>query len=116
MGICGKKKNETSKNNQKPSREIIYEAMMLDSPMIPIEIVIEVSKSVCRIHTHKQIATGFLIKLIKEENPFYCLITNEHVINKEMIEQKQTINIYYDNRNEERLIELNTDERFIKNF
>jgi len=43
-------------------------------------------------------------------------MTNEHIIKKEMINQGIKINIYYDNEEKVKEIELNTDERFIKDF
>ena len=43
-------------------------------------------------------------------------MTNQHVIKTEMIERKETINIYYDDKNIIRKIQLNSQERFIKDF
>ena len=43
-------------------------------------------------------------------------MTNEHVITKEMIKQKITIDIYYDSQSKYRKIELNPEERLIKKF
>ena len=43
-------------------------------------------------------------------------MTTEHFIDKEMIKRRQIINVYYDNLKEERKIQLNPEERFIKNF
>ena len=62
--------------------------------------------------------SGFFIKLNKNNRPLYCLMTNEHIIQKEMINsnQIQMINISYDNYQKERNIILNKNERFIKEF
>ena len=43
-------------------------------------------------------------------------MTNEHVITKEMIKQKITIDIFYDSQSEFREIKLNPKERLIKEF
>ena len=56
----------------------------------------KVCKSVCKIKITNRIGSGFLIKLYRENNPFYCLMTNEHVIKKESIELSEKIEIYYD--------------------
>ena len=55
-------------------------------------------------------SSGFLIQLFKQEKKFYCLMTNEHVITKEMIKQKITIDIFYDSQSEFREIKLNPKE------
>ena len=43
-------------------------------------------------------------------------MTNEHVVEKDMIEEKETIEVYYDNQKKRIKITLNEDERFIKSF
>ena len=75
-----------------------------------------VSKSICKIITNNLIGTGFLIKLIKNNEPFYCLITCEHVINKEMIESSAEIEVSYNNQNDFINIKLNKKERFIRDY
>ena len=74
----------------------------------------EVLKSVCKIIYQNRYGTGFLIKLYKEEKELFCLMTNEHVITKEMIESNQIITVKY--KYEEGLIQIKLDKtkRFIK--
>ena len=82
-------------------------------------ISLEPIKSICKIifdHPPKELSSGFLIQLHKDEQPFYCLMTNEHSIDKEMIKGRQKMNLYYDNHREFRKIQLNSEERFIKDF
>ena len=43
-------------------------------------------------------------------------MTNEHIITKEIIKQRKTITIYYDSESIVKEIDLNPDERFIKEF
>lgn len=45
-----------------------------------------------------------------------CLISNEHIITKDMIKNNDTINVYYDNEFENIEIQLNVNERYIKDF
>ena len=62
--------------------------------------------------------SGFFIKITKDNKPLYCLMTNEHIIKKEMINSNQIhmINISYDNGKKQRIITLNKKERFMKEF
>ena len=76
----------------------------------------KVCKSVCKIRISNRTGSGFLIKLFRENNPFYCLITNEHVIKKDEIDSNKKIEIYFDNQSEIREIELNKDKRFIRDY
>ena len=106
--------------NNKEDR--INQALMQNSQLDKIDTCLfEVSKSVCKIIYRKgdSILTrgsGFLMKLFKGIEPFYCLMTNEHVISKEMIELKETIEIYYDNGNIRKEIKIDTEERYIKDY
>ena len=75
----------------------------------------KVSKSICKIKTSKNVGSGFLIMLYKRNNPFYCLMTNEHVIKKE-IELKGKIEVYYDNQSKRIEIDLYREERYIKDY
>ena len=86
-------------------------------PLISIDVnLFNVIKSVCKIITNKGTGTGFLIKLYKDKKEFYCLMTNEHIITKEMINLKEKIYIFYDAQNERNEIILNTNERYIKEY
>ena len=76
--------------------------------------LINVFPSVCKIIFKNKIGSGFLLKLKKDNKDLFCLMTNEHVITKEMIDNNETINIYYNNENKKLIITLNSVERFIK--
>ena len=54
--------------------------------------------------------------LFKGEEQFFCLITCEHAVKKEMIEQKQEITILYEFEKKIKKIRLNPEERIIKDF
>ena len=96
---------------------MINEAEIEGSNIIEIDkCLFKVCKSICKIRIPNKVGTGFLIKLYKENKPFYCLMTNEHVINKETIEQKTKIIVYYDNEFKRIEIELNKNERFIRDY
>ena len=77
--------------------------------------ITQTSKSLCKITVSSgKMSSGFLIQLFKGRKEFYCLMTNEHVITKEMIDKKIKIDIYYDSQSKFRNIELNPEERLIK--
>ena len=89
---------------------------MRDSDLNPINNIMEIGKSICKIITSKSLGTGFLIKLNKKNKQFYCLMTNEHVIKQNMISNKETIKVFYDNQRKNFELELNKNERFIQDF
>ena len=79
----------------------------------------ELEKCTRRIVINNKIyGTGFLMELQKEKNPFYCLITNEHVIPEDLIENNTEIEILYAKDTQEEIfkIKLNKKERFIRNY
>ena len=79
--------------------------------------IAKVSKAMCKIETNKKISSGFLIKLFKGEKEFFCLMTNEHTITKEMIAKRSSFNFYYDSSDfQSKTIDLNPQERYIKYF
>ena len=77
-----------------------------------------VSKSICKIKIVNKSGTGFLIKLKKNKIPFYCLMTCEHVIEKEYCNSQTTIDfdLSFNYEREKRKISLNKGKRYIKDF
>jgi len=75
-----------------------------------------VIKSVCKIIINNSNGTGFLIKLFKNKKDFYCLMTNEHIITRQMINSKIKITIFFDGQSERREIILDENIRFIKEY
>ena len=93
------------------------EVLIKNSSINPIPLSIPtIFKSLCKIEYGEKISSGFLIKLFKRTKDFFCLMTNEHVITKEMIKQRRTITLYYDSEAKIKEIDLFPDERFIKDF
>ena len=74
----------------------------------------EVTKSICKIIYQNTFSTGFFIKLFKDEKEMLCLMTNGHIITKEMIELKATIEVRYNHEKKWIKIKLDEKERFIK--
>ena len=99
------------------NKERINENIIINSEINKIDkCLYKVCKSICKIRISNRISSGFLIKFYRENNPFYWLMTNEHVITKKMAELKEKIDIYYDNQYKLVEIELNENKRYIKDY
>ena len=103
----------------------INEVIIRGKKIIPIDeefdiSLIDVYKSICKItyeieKNKVENGSGFLIKLPKDGEEIYCLMTNHHVITKEMICSKKTIKVEYKFRKKSISIKLDPNEkRFIK--
>ena len=98
------------------NKDRINEVKIKGSSIDKIDYLYTVCKSVCKIIISNKMSSGFLIKLYVENNPFYCLMTCEHLIEKEAIESKEKMEIYYDNEQKKNEIELNKNKRYIQNY
>ena len=120
MGMCRSTNNINGKSRKKRKKDPnrIDEVEIEDSPMITInKYIYTVSPSICKIKCLNRKGTGFFIKIKKSnEEELYCLMTNEHVLTKEIVESKENIQIFYDHESEEKIINLNKYKRFIKEF
>ena len=96
--------------------DIINEININDNKLIKMNNIYNICKSTVFIKYNKKTGSGFFIKFSKINKPFYCLMTNEHVINSQMILNKEEINIRFDNKKRELTIKLNEKERIIKTF
>ena len=91
---------------------------------IPDPSFLKVSKSICKIRIDTDYGSfggsGFFLKILINGKFYYWLITNEHVITKEMIMNKNTINVSYNIESNYLNIKLGqlgqNDERYIKTF
>ena len=108
MGICDSINDKTR----------INEVEISNSPLNKVDRWISyISPSICKIKCLNKKGTGCLIKLKKtNEEDLYFLMTNEHVIARNIVEAKEKINISYDFGEKEKEIDLNKDKRFIKDY
>lgn len=113
--IKGSEIVEIPKDN---SRFIIVEKNKQNETTYIPKNIFGVSRSICKINTHNNVyGSGFLIKFSEdEEDNIYYLMTCEHVIKKELINQKATISFSYDNEKKNKEIILDKDKRIIKDF
>ena len=76
-----------------------------------------VFKSICRIFLPNNIiGSGFLMKYERDNNPFYFLLTSNYIISEGNIQSNTLIKIYYNNQNNNISIQLNKNERLIRDF
>ena len=112
MGVYGAESKKINKMNER-----INEVEIKDSELKPLDKNInKVSPSVCKIIINKYNGSGFFIKLNINDNILLCLMTNEHVIKKEMVENKENIEIKYDYESKGIKIKLDKTKRIIKDF
>ena len=99
--------------DSKNSNDIQNESITSNPPLIqlPPPVVLKPLRSICKIDIANKLATGFLIKFFKGEKDFFCLMTNEHVITKDLIRRRKKISIYYDSESQLKEISLNPEER-----
>ena len=88
-----------------------------DSILTKVDIALHnVLNSICKILYTGGGGTGFLIQLFKGNEPFFCLMTCEHVITEKMIESKEEVQVYYNMERSFMKFSLNKSERFIKSY
>ena len=105
--------NQAKKDDSRINEGEVKGSSLIKFPPLSI---LKPSKSICKIITPEKISSGFLIKFFLGEEDFFSLMTNEHIITKELIEQKKIISLFYDNESKMKEIELNPNERIIKEF
>ena len=94
--------------------ERINQVKTSDSEIKKIDLhLVEVCKSICKITFKKISGTGFFIKLHIDDKKLFCLMTNHHVVTKEMIESNDCIDVKYNLEKELEKIKLDTKKRFI---
>ncbi len=87
---------KTMQSNETTRR--VKECMIQSSPFEIIDLYLSnVSKSICKIKIINNIGiifgTGILLKKYIAQELFYCLMTNEHVITKDIIYNKMKVYI-----------------------
>ena len=113
--------NETINKNKKSIKSLIYIILenqksvkrnKKDIEYLKEEIYnYKIKSKICKlISIRGKIGYGFLMKLYKGDNPFYCILTN--FIDNNML--NENIDIFYDDKNIN--INLNKKERYILNY
>ena len=111
------KNKKTSKTNKRINECIIQRKTQLEKLDSQIK---NITKSVCKlkIETYSEtiIGTGFLLKFLIDKEHFYCLLSNEYVIRKNIINNNNNIYIYYNNEYKVVNMKLDKSKRYIKSF
>ena len=96
----------------------INEVLVKNSSLTQIDFFVKACNSVCKILIldTTECGTGFLLKTIRGNQPFYCLISCEHVIKRAYIKEKKLIRVFYDNQNKSIDISLDETNRFIREY
>ena len=139
MGVCGeninKRKEDTqinknNKNNKSIQRigkrnkkDRVKEGIIkTSSPFEKInDDLSNISRAICKIKIEYKLGrimgTGFLLKFNIEKEMFYCLISNEHVIKNDILQDNNTIILLsYDNEFKNANIKLGNKKRYIKSY
>ena len=119
MGISSNKKIKKNKHLQKEVNENQSEDLKIikfDTDKSLHKIFPSICKIIIPDKDQVKIGIGFLIKLFRNDIPFFCLMTNEHFINRELIEANKEIEINYSNGTKKKKIILNEYERYIGEY
>ena len=78
-----------------------------------IDNIFKVSRGTLKIELENETGSGFFLKFKRNNKPFYCIMTNHHVITSDLIKDKKKVIIKYENETKELSIDLNNQERII---
>ena len=85
--------------------------------MIPMDKVYDICKGTIKIvMKNNRIGSGFFLKFERNNKDFYCIMTNQHVIDSNMVRNKEEIEIIYENEKKNITIKLDKKERIIEYF
>ena len=106
------KRNEINFKNNRINERIIEAS----SPLEKVDrIISNVSKSICKIKIEASFGTikgtGFLLAFYIDQERFFCLISNEHIIQKQLLNSDINIYISYDSEFRSAYINLNNNKR-----
>ena len=97
--------------------DIIDEKLVNKSQINKIDNIIKISKGTVKIElTNGEKGSGFFLKFNRNNKPFYCLMTNQHVITSDMVNRGENILIKYENETKTLSIKLNSKNRNIQCF
>ena len=93
---------------------VINQALFPNRPIVNINNVFNIAKCTIKILLPDgNIGSGFFLKFERNNKLFYCLMTNQHVIESKLVEMKNEITIYYGNESKILRIKLDEQERII---
>ena len=91
-----------------------YEKEKNQSKIIKIDNIFKISKATLKIELENgTMGSGFFLKFRRNSQPFYCIVTNNHVITSKLIRDKTKVIINYENETKKLSFDLNKEERII---
>ena len=79
----------------------------------PMNNIFKICKATVKILFSEGGGSGFFFKFFRNKKPFYCLMTNNHVITPRLINKNKEIRLFYENETKQLDIILNKAERII---
>ncbi len=79
------------------------------------KIIDQMNNCICRISNKNRKGTGFFVKIKYKKNILSVLITNNHIINKDDILDKNNISIYLNNDKKIKMIKLDNNRKIYSN-
>ena len=96
------------------SSQYINQALFPNNQIININKPYNIAQSTIKIILpNNSIGSGFFLKFERNNKLFYCLMTNQHVIDPEIVKMKKEITIYYNNEKKFLKIKLDKEDRII---
>ena len=89
----------------------IIQEILIKNNMIKINNFYNICQATIKIKLNNHVASGFFIKLKRNHKEFDCIMTNQHVITPELINNKNEILIKYDNEKKYLIIKLDTKRK-----
>ena len=107
---------EKSKTIKTANESIILPLMSSEK----LDKKIPLTESICKIEiktkSDKNIITGFFLKFEIDQEFFFCLITNQHIISSDIINVNNIFHMSNNNEFKPVNIKLDLNKRYIKNF
>ena len=116
--------NITKNHSDNMNRAHLRQNECIQDPLKPFieldpDLSKELSKKICRIVVEtpnaRNTGTGFILAFGIDIEYFYCLVSNEHVIGNESINNNQMVYITYEEY-KTASIKLDKNKRYIKSF
>ena len=98
-------------NNEERYNQVLHK----NSNNYNLKMIEKLYNKACKItiDSYDRLGSGFFIKLNKY---LYCLMTNEHVIKKELVKKKEIVKVSIEKKDKYFTIKLDEKERFIRSF
>ena len=96
--------------------EIIDECLVKEAKVNQIDNIYKISKGTLKIEIDNTIGSGFFLKFKRNNKPFYCIMTNNHVITSDYVDNNEKVTIIYENETKKLSFRLDPAERIIQCF